>query len=71
MLAGSAFDFSGLTGTLPTELANLSELRSLAVNGNLGITGTIPSEYEKLTKLETYDFSATKIVGPNPLALSK
>ena len=67
LLAGVPFGF-GLTGTLPTELGNLSELQSLTVNWNVGITGTIPSEFVKLAKLETFDFSKTKIIGTNPLA---
>jgi Leucine-rich repeat (LRR) protein len=62
---------SGLTGSLPTELANLSELRSLIISRNLALHDTIPSEYEKLTKLETFDFSMTQITGINPVDFSE
>jgi Leucine-rich repeat (LRR) protein len=39
-----------LTGTIPTELGKLTNLRMLSLSGNQ-LTGTIPSELGKLNNL--------------------
>ena len=42
---------SGLRGTIPTELGELSDLRMIALMDN-ALTGTIPNEFSSLTRLE-------------------
>ena len=43
----------GLTGTLPTALAQLTHLVSLELDNN-PLHGTIPTEYGSMTQLRTY-----------------
>ena len=55
-----------LTGTLPTELGQLSNLRlvSLAINT---FRGTLPSEWGSLTKLEYLNVQVNDLTGSVPL----
>ena len=55
----------GLTGQIPSELGNLTELRRLSLWGNQ-LTGMIPSELEGLTNLETLDLRVNRLTGPIP-----
>jgi hypothetical protein len=41
---------NNLTGSIPTELGNLTQMHDFKVAGNM-LTGTIPSEIGKLTNL--------------------
>ena len=55
-----------LTGTVPSELGVLSELKTLDVSGNVQVQGTFPSELQKLTVLYHLDISATQVSGSIP-----
>jgi len=60
-------DENGVTGTIPTELVLLSELRVLSL-GNNRIRGTIPEElFTKLSNIEEIDLSSNVIVGSIPV----
>ena len=45
-------EHNGLTGLIPPELGNLSQLRYLTLNGN-DFVGVIPTQLSKLSKLES------------------
>lgn len=64
-IAGIQLFNAGLTGTLPSELNNLTELRILRVSFNTGSLGELPS-LAALTKLKTLDFSNTALSGNIP-----
>ena len=62
---------AGLTGVLPPELGQLTELRWLNVAGGSsstpnGLTGVIPPELGSLVKLEGMDLSSNFLSGPIP-----
>ena len=63
-------DLSGnnLRGTLPAELATLTELASLDLGGNQ-LSGMIPPELRGLTALESLDLSANRLSNAIPLEL--
>jgi hypothetical protein len=54
-----------LTGTLPSTLALLSQLRRLTFDQN-NITSTIPAEFERLTSLELFNGFENQLVGTVP-----
>eukprot|EP00957_Ditylum_brightwellii_P151543 11541128-Ditylum_brightwellii.AAC.1 len=59
------FETDGLSGTLPLELRNLTELRYLIVEeGNTG--GTIPPEYGDLLGLIVLDLNFNQLTGSIP-----
>ena len=60
----------GLTGTIPSEFADLPYLEELSLSGNPGITGEIPSGFANLHKLETLNLDSTGITGELPLFLN-
>ena len=55
----------GLKGLLPTELADLANLKELHLQFN-GLTGPIPSELGGLAKLERLDLGGNNLSGPIP-----
>ena len=55
-----------LTGELPPELWELTELRDLLLNGNPGLTGGIPSGIGNLAKLEVLRLDQTGLSGELP-----
>ena len=57
-----------LTGTIPTELGSLSDLRFFNVEGT-NLYGTVPMEFTNLSKLQTLVITKTQIVGPLPSGL--
>ena len=61
----------GVTGTIPPELGNLTNLERLDLSGFLGyqLTGTIPTELGDLTNLETLDLSDNQLTGTIPTEL--
>ena len=59
---------AGLTGTIPTQVGNLTGLTGLDLSGN-GLTGAIPAELGSLTKLRTLALSGNALTGCVPNAL--
>lgn len=53
----------GLNGTIPAEIGNLTELRTLDVSFNDNLQGTIPEEIYTLKNLITLNLSYTAITG--------
>jgi Leucine-rich repeat (LRR) protein len=56
---------NNLVGTIPIELANLSNLKYLILNFN-PLTGNIPAELGKLSNLNALSLSATQLTGNIP-----
>lgn len=56
---------NNLTGTLPTELGNLTSLTTLNLSGN-SITGPIPPQIGRLTSLTTLNLSSNQLDGVIP-----
>lgn len=56
---------NNLTGTLPTEIGNLTGLITLDLSGNL-ITGSIPPQIGRLTNLKTLNLSTNQLSGVIP-----
>lgn len=61
---------AGLTGMVPPELGDLSELRFLHLYGN-DLNGEIPSQLGRLSYLDTLDLGDNQIVGPIPPELGQ
>lgn len=59
---------AGLSGHIPTELGDLSELRALHLYGN-ELSGEIPPELGRLTKLDTLDLGDNRLSGVIPSEL--
>ena len=57
-----------LTGEIPTEIGNLTELRGLALHNN-GLTGEIPTEIIVLSSLRYLDLSYNELTGQLPIEL--
>ena len=62
-----ALDLSsyGLSGTIPSELGQLSSLTSLHLDAN-ALTGSLPSELGQLTSLQALDLSHNALTFPDP-----
>ena len=58
-------EFNGLTGTIPNELGELTNLTQLSLNRN-NLTGTIPDELGNLTNLTRLDLSVNGLTGTIP-----
>lgn len=59
-----------LSGTLPSEIGNLTNLQSLMLENN-NISGQLPIEMGKLSKLVSLDLSNNHISGPLPQSLGQ
>ena len=57
-------DGNGLSGTLPTELGDLTELASLRLNGNAYLAGPLPAGLRELSALATVDLADTELCAP-------
>ncbi len=62
------FHGNNLTGTIPSELGNLSSLTSLHLDGN-SMTGTIPKELGNLSNLSELDLADNNLTGTIPSEL--
>ena len=56
-------------GTLPTELAALTDLKEMHWQGNANIIGSIPTEFGALISLQQLDIGQTQITGRVPEVL--
>ena len=61
---------NNMSGHIPPELENLSELQQLALGGNR-LTGTIPPELGNLSNLEILEIGANRLTGTIPSELSR
>ena len=61
---------SGMNGTLPSSLGNLTELKVLSLGRNQ-LTGTIPSSLGRLTKLEVLSLHHNRLTGSIPSSLGR
>eukprot|EP00978_Attheya_sp_CCMP212_P000313 scaffold627_cov55-Attheya_sp.AAC.3 len=61
-VVGIALSDNGLGGTLPKELATLTELKSLVMHDN-DMDGPIPSEYGQLTQMRNLHLSNNPLTG--------
>ena len=59
-----------LTGVIPTELGQLSDLRQLYLGGNQ-LTGPIPMELGQLSQLRRLSLGGNQLTGPIPMELSQ
>lgn len=59
-----------LTGNIPTEMGDLSVLRSLNLSNNL-LTGAIPVSFQNLENLESLDLSHNKLSGKIPREITQ
>ena len=59
---------NGLTGTLPTELENLTHLESLLLDRNYALTGPLPDGLRELSALAAVDLTDTELCAPEDTA---
>ncbi|MGA7615274.1 MAG: leucine-rich repeat domain-containing protein [Thermoanaerobaculia bacterium] len=63
-----SLDYNGLTGTLPSDVARLSDLRTLYLEGNQ-LTGTLPPEIGNLSSLENLAIYENQLSGSLPSSI--
>ncbi|KAE8712272.1 Detected protein of unknown function [Hibiscus syriacus] len=64
-MTGIDLSCNNLTGQIPRELGNLSEIHSLNLSHN-NLVGVIPSSFSKLKQIESLDLSYNKLSGEIP-----
>ncbi|KAG4132761.1 hypothetical protein ERO13_D08G053700v2 [Gossypium hirsutum] len=69
-MSGIDFSCNRLTGEIPIEIGNLSEIRSLNLSHN-NLTGHIPSTFSKLKQIESLDLSHNNLIGRIPAQLTE
>ncbi|XP_022722901.1 receptor like protein 3-like [Durio zibethinus] len=67
-MSGIDLSCNRLTGQIPLELGNLSEIRSLNLSHNK-LIGVIPSSFSKLKQIESLDLSYNNLTGRIPIQL--
>ncbi|TYI13344.1 hypothetical protein ES332_A08G052500v1 [Gossypium tomentosum] len=70
LMSGIDLSCNRLTGEIPTEIGNLSEIRSLNLSHN-NLTGHIPSMFSKLKQIESLDLSHNNLIGRIPIQLTE
>ncbi|XVF65716.1 hypothetical protein PTKIN_Ptkin09bG0272100 [Pterospermum kingtungense] len=69
-LSGIDLSCNQLTGIIPSELGNLSEIHALNLSHN-NLTGPIPSTFSKLKQIESLDLSFNNLNGRIPPQLTE
>ncbi|KAL4319577.1 hypothetical protein GQ457_18G003860 [Hibiscus cannabinus] len=69
-MSGIDLSCNRLTGEIPLEFGNLSEIRSLNLSNN-NLTGYIPSTFSELKQIESLDLSHNKLIGRIPIQLTE
>ncbi|XVE80989.1 hypothetical protein DITRI_Ditri15bG0026300 [Diplodiscus trichospermus] len=69
-LSGIDLSCNGLTGIIPLEMGNLSEIYALNLSHN-NLTGAIPSTFSKLKQIESLDLSYNNLNGTIPPQLTE
>ncbi|TYI13338.1 hypothetical protein ES332_A08G051900v1 [Gossypium tomentosum] len=69
-MSGIDLSCNRLTGEIPTEIGNLSEIRSLNLSHN-NLTRHIPSMFSKLKQIESLDLSYNNLIGRIPTQLTE
>ncbi|XVF88740.1 hypothetical protein PTKIN_Ptkin19aG0075800 [Pterospermum kingtungense] len=67
-MSGIDFSCNRLTGQIPPEIGNLSQLHALNLSHN-NLTGFIPSTFSNLKQIESLDLSNNKLSGRIPIQL--
>ncbi|XP_022723005.1 LRR receptor-like serine/threonine-protein kinase FLS2 isoform X2 [Durio zibethinus] len=67
-MSGIDLSCNKLTGQIPLELGNLSEIHSLNLSHN-NLIGVIPSSFSKLKQIESLDLSYNNLTGRIPVQL--
>ncbi|CAK9153153.1 unnamed protein product [Ilex paraguariensis] len=70
LISGIDFSCNQLTGTIPPEIGNLSELFMLNLSHN-NLLGSIPASLSNLSHIESLDLSYNKLTGSIPSELIK
>ncbi|KAG8485238.1 hypothetical protein CXB51_021270 [Gossypium anomalum] len=70
LMSGIDLSCNRLTGEIPTEIGNLSEIQSLNLSQN-NLTGHIPSMFSKLKQIESLDLSHNNLIGRIPTQLTE
>jgi Leucine-rich repeat (LRR) protein len=68
LMTGIDMSSNQLTGSIPSEIGELSQLRSLNLSNNF-LTGPIPSSFQNLKNVESLDLSHNKLSGGIPYEL--
>ncbi|XP_062147229.1 receptor-like protein 56 [Alnus glutinosa] len=68
LMTGIDMSSNQLTGGIPSEMGELSQLRSLNLSNNF-LTGPIPSSFQNLKNVESLDLSHNKLSGGIPYEL--
>jgi Leucine-rich repeat (LRR) protein len=55
-----------LSGSIPSQIGNLTNLQSLVLNFNPQLSGSIPSQIGNLTNLQNLDLSYNQLTGSIP-----
>ena len=64
-VTGVSFENNNLLGTIPAEIGNLTNLKSLRIVGEPGVTGSIPEEICNLESLETLQIENNESLSGN------
>ncbi|KAF5735141.1 LRR receptor-like serine/threonine-protein kinase [Tripterygium wilfordii] len=70
LMTGINLSWNKLTGYIPSELGELSQLRSLNLSNNL-LTGNIPTSFQNLKSMESLDLSRNNLSGDIPYPMAK
>ncbi|GLT64435.1 hypothetical protein SLA2020_369300 [Shorea laevis] len=68
-MTGIDMSSNRLTGSIPFEMGELSQLRSLNLSNNF-LTGPIPNSFQNLKNVESLDLSHNKLSGGIPKELA-